>query len=160
MRRSFTLNPNFCLLDTHFKKPRSICLFDTWSLHHFFWQGVAYILLHELFEIKDLKYSILLLIFLTLIHTIEEFLGNTNRLSMEGIVIDNLGPIIDPKIKPELRKIDNDYLDNSIGDVLSGIISNVLILLFWYKYKSLPYYYLLGVVPIFMNLLSFSSRLY
>ena len=54
-------------------------------------------------------------------------MGNTNKLSIEGIVIDKLGPIIDPKIKPELREIDNDYLDNSIGDVLSGIISNILI---------------------------------
>lgn len=160
MRRSFTLNPNFCFIDTEFNNPKSICVFDTWSLHHFFWQGTAYLLIHELFEIKDLKIAILLLLFLTSIHTIEEYMGNTNRISIEGIVIDNLGPIINPKIKPELRKIDNDYIDNSIGDVLSGITSNILIILFWYKYKTLPYYYLFGVIPIFINLLSFSSRLY
>ena len=127
LRKSFTINPDFCIIDTNFKKPKSICLFDTWSLHHFFWQGFFYIILHHLFNIKDIRYSILLFSFLTLVHIIEEYLGNTNKLSIEGIVIDNLGPIIDPKIKPELREIDNDYLDNSIGDVLSGIISNILI---------------------------------
>ena len=42
---------------------------------------------------------------------------------LEGVVIDYIGPIIDPKIKPELREIDNDYLENSFGDILSGIIS-------------------------------------
>ena len=127
LRKSFTINPDFCIIDTNFKKPKSICLFDTWSLHHFFWQGFFYIILHHLFNIKDIRYSILLFSFLTLVHIIEEYLGNTNKLSIEGIVIDKLGPIIDPKIKPELREIDNDYLDNSIGDVLSGIISNILI---------------------------------
>jgi|SaaInlV_150m_DNA_4_1039716.scaffolds.fasta_scaffold07217_3 hypothetical protein len=160
LRKSFTINPDFCIIDTNFKKPKSICLFDTWSLHHFFWQGFFYIILHHLFNIKDIRHSILLFSFLTLVHIIEEYLGNTNKLSIEGIVIDKLGPIIDPKIKPELREIDNDYLDNSIGDVLSGIISNILIIFFWYKYKTLPYYYLLGIFPIFINLLSHSNRLY
>ena len=59
MRRSFTLNPNFCLIDTEFKT-KTLCVFDTWSVHHFFWQGVAYLLLHELFEIKELNIFILL----------------------------------------------------------------------------------------------------
>ena len=96
----------------------------------------------------------LICFFLSIIHLIEEYLGNTNKISIEGIVIDNLGPLIVPKIKTELREIDNDYLDNSIGDVLSGLISNLLIILFWYKYKKLPYLYLLGIIPIFINLLS------
>ena len=134
LRKSFTINPDFCIIDTNFKKPKSICLFDTWSLHHFFWQGFFYIILHHLFNIKDIRYSILLFSFLTLVHIIEEYLGNTNKLSIEGIVIDKLGPIIDPKIKPELREIDNDYLDNSIGDVLSGIISNILIIFYRTNY--------------------------
>ena len=159
-RRSFTFNPNFCLVDREFSNPKSICVFDTWSLHHFFWQGVAYLLLHELFEIKDLKYSILLFIILTSIHTIEEYLGNTTRTSLEGIVFDNLGPIIDTNVKPEKRKIDNDYLDNSIGDILSGVLSNLLIILYWYNFKKLPYFYLLGVFPIFINLLSHAKILY
>lgn len=160
MSRSFTLNPNFCLVDTDFKKPKSICVFDTWSLHHFFWQGVAYILVHELLEIKDIRHSITLLLVLTMIHIIEEYFGNTSRVSMEGIVIDNLGPIINPRLKPEKREIDNDYIDNSIGDVLSGMTSNILIILFWYKYGVLPYWYLLLFFPIFTNLLSHSSKLY
>ncbi len=158
MRRSFTFNPEFCLLDTNFKKPRHICLFDTWSAHHFFWQGVAYILLHELFEIKDIKHSIFLGLILTSIHIGEEYLGNTSRTSLEGIVIDNLGPLVDPKLKPEKRKIDNDYFDNSIGDVLSGFISNVLIILFWYKFGKLPYFYFLLSIPIGLNLLSNTKK--
>ena len=60
----------------------------------------------------------------------------------------------------EVAWINNDYLDNSIGDVLSGVISNILIIFFWYNYGKLPYFYLLGVFPIFINLLSFSSKLY
>jgi hypothetical protein len=160
IRKSFTINPNFCLIDTNFKKPKSICVFDTWSLHHFFWQGFSYILLHYLFNVKDIKYCLLICFFLSIIHLIEEYLGNTNKISIEGIVIDNLGPLIVPKIKTELREIDNDYLDNSIGDVLSGLISNLLIILFWYKYKKLPYLYLLGIIPIFINLLSHAPKLY
>ena len=160
MRRSFTSTPNLCIIDTHFKTPRSICVFDTWSLHHFFWQGFVYIIIHHLLNIKSIKYIILLCILLTIIHIIEEYLGNTNRLSIEGIVIDNLGPIIDSKIKPQLREIDNDYLDNSIGDVFSGFLSNILIIIFWLKYKKLPYYYLIGIIPILINLLSKSKRLY
>ena len=159
-RKSFKINPNFCLIDTNFKKPHSICVFDTWSLHHFFWQGFAYILLHYLFNIKDIKYCILICFLLSLIHLIEEYLGNTNKISIEGIVIDNLGPLLVPKIKTELREIDNDYLDNSIGDVLSGLISNILIIFFWYKYKKLPYLFLLGIIPLFINLLSHAPNLY
>jgi len=160
MRKSFTLNPNLCIIDTHFKTPRSVCIFDTWSLHHFFWQGFFFIIIHHLLNIKSYKYSILLCIILTIIHIFEEYLGNTNRLSIEGIVIDNIGPILNSRIKPHLRKIDNDYLDNSIGDVFSGFLSNALILIFWCKYKKLPYYYFVGIIPIIINLLSKSKRLY
>lgn len=160
MRRSFTLNPNFCLIDNDFRNPKSICLFDTWSIHHFFWQGAFYILLHDLLKIKKIKHSIILFLVLTLLHVIEEYLGNMSRISLEGIVIDNLGPIINQRVKPEKRKIDNDYLDNSLGDVISGIISNILIILFWYKYKSLPYLYLILFFPVFTNLLSHAHQLY
>ena len=50
-------------------------------------------------------------------------------LSLEGIFIDYLGPIVNPKIDIRLRGPDNDYLQNSIGDVLSGFIATVLIIL-------------------------------
>ena len=60
----------------------------------------------------------------------------------------------------EKRKIDNDYIDNSIGDVLAGMISNALIILYWYKFKSLPYFYLLLFFPVFANLLSYAKILY
>lgn len=158
--KSFKLNPEFCLIDKDFKTPKSVCVFDIWSLHHFFWQGLAYLLIHEFLKIKELKYSFLIFVILSFIHTIEEYLGNTSRISMEGIVIDNICPLLNTKIKPEKREIDNDYLDNSIGDVLSGMLSNLLIILYWYKFNKLPYFYLLGFLPIFLNLLSHAKRLY
>lgn len=159
-RKSFKINPNFCLIDTNFKKPQSICVFDTWSLHHFFWQGFAYILLHYLFNIKDIKYCFLICFLLSLIHLVEEYLGNTNKISIEGIVIDNLGPLLVPKIKTELREIDNDYLDNSIGDVISGLSSNILIVLYWYYFKKLPYSYILFSILILYLLYNKSYMLY
>ena len=160
IRRSFTSNPNFCLLDTEFRRPRSICVFDTWSVHHFFWQGAFYIFFHQLLNIKDIKHSITLFIILSIVHTIEEYLGNTSKISLEGIFIDTLGPLVDPKVKPEKREIDNDYIENSIGDVVSGMISNILIVIYWYKFGSLPYWYLLLFIPVFANLLSHSERLH
>ena len=160
MKRSFRFNPEFCLIDKDFGNPKSICVFDTWSLHHFFWQGAIYIILHELFKIKNIEQSIFLFLILTILHIFEEYIGNISRISIEGIIIDNLGPIINPRVNPKKRKIDNDYLDNSLGDILSGIISNLIIILFWYKYKSVPYWYLLFFFPIFYNLLNHAPQLY
>ena len=72
--------------------------------------------------------------------------------SVEGVVINHIGPLIIPDINPEKREIDNDYLDNSIGDVLSGFIANILIILFWCKYNKLPYFYIIGLVPTIIHL--------
>ena len=72
-------------------------------------------------------------------------------------MIDYIGPIIDPKIKPELREIDNDYLENSVGDILSGIISCLLIMVYWYNYKKLPYFYIIGFIIVFFMLLKKSK---
>jgi hypothetical protein len=139
--KSFTLNPNFCLIK--FGKANSECVFDSWSIHHFYWHGFLYIILHHLFNIKLMNKALVLTAFITLLHIIEEYFGNIGMLSFEGIFVDNIGPIVNPKIDIKLREPDNDYLDNSIGDVLSGFTSNILILLYWYHYKKLPYSYLL-----------------
>jgi len=140
MKKSFTYNPKFCLVN--FGKAYSECIFDSWSIHHFYWQGFGYIILHHLFKINKLKYAIILTIFLTSVHILEEYYGNKGLVSLEGIIIDNIGPLINPKIDVNLRKPDNDYMDNSIGDIVSGLSSNIIILLYWYYLKKLPYSYL------------------
>lgn len=122
--------------------------------------GFFYIILHHLLKIKHTNQAIKLCIFLTILHVFEEYLGNTNKYSLEGVVIDNIGPLIDSKVNPKLRKIDNDYLDNSIGDVLSGVISCVLIIIYWLYNKKLPYMYLFGVVVILGMLLQKAGMLY
>lgn len=160
MKKSFKKNPNFCLLDTNWKKPRSECLFDWWSIHHFYWQGFAYIILHHFLNIKSINAGIILTTVLTCIHVIEEYFGNTSRISIEGIFIDTLGPLLDSKININLRSPDNDYIDNSIGDVLSGLISNLLIVLFWVKFNKLPYFYLLFSIPVLYLLNTKKSKLY
>lgn len=127
-------------------------MFDSWSLHHFFWQGFFYIIFHLLFNIKNINQSIILFIIVTVIHIIEEYLGNNSRISIEGIFVDYIGPLFDKKIKIEKRELNNNNIKNSVGDILSGIISNILIIFYWYHYKKLPIYYLLGIIPIFIDL--------
>lgn len=160
MKKSFRKNPNFCLVDNSWEKPKSECLLDWWSIHHFYWQGFAYIILHHFLNIKSLKGVTIVTIFLTFIHILEEYFGNTSRISLEGIFVDKLGPLIDSKININLRSPDNDYIDNSIGDVLSGIVSNILIVIFWYKYNKLPYFYLLLSIPVLYSLNTKKKKLY
>ena len=157
-KRSFTLNPNNCILKLG--TADSKCYFDSWSIHHFYYQGFFYIIFHHLFKIKSIKYSILLLVGLTILHAIEEYFGNTSLISLEGIFIDTLGPIVNPKIHTELRTPDNDYLQNSIGDVFSGFLSNILIIIYWIYYKKLPYFYFYFIIVIFILLYSKSYLLY
>ena len=159
-RKSFTLNPHFCLFDLGYEKLKSSCLFDSWSIHHFYWQGFFYIIIHHLFKINKPVLAIKLTIFLTGMHILEEYIGNKGSLSMEGIVIDNIGPIVDPKINPKLRGYDNDYLDNSIGDVLSGLLCNILIVLYWYFFNRLPYFFLFGSIIIVVLLLKKARNIY
>ena len=157
-KRSFTLNPNFCLIKLG--EADSKCIFDSWSIHHFYWQGFFYLLFHHFFKIKSLKYSIILTSIFTLLHILEEYFGNIGLFSLEGLFIDYIGPIINPKINVKLRKKDNDYLDNSIGDVISGLSSNILIVLYWYYFKKLPYSYILFSILILYLLYNKSYMLY
>mgnify|MGYP001284290882 CR=1 FL=1 len=157
-KKSFKLNPNFCLIKLG--NPNSECVFDSWSIHHFYWQGFAYIIIHHFLKLNKIKHIILTTVILSIIHIIEEYFGNTQRLSIEGIVIDYIGPLINKKIDPSLREIDNDYLDNSIGDILSGLFSNILIILYWYKFRRLPYFYLFFIVLLIINLLLKAKQLY
>ena len=159
MRKSFKANPNFCLIDLIYH-PSSECMFDSWSIHHFYWQGFFYMILHHLLKIKNIKHSIILTLFLTILHIIEEYFGNTGLLSFEGIIIDNIGPIINSKIDVKLRNHDNDYLDNSIGDILAGLLSCILITYYWIKYNKLPYFYLLFIIVILFMLYKKSYMLY
>ena len=61
--------------------------------------------------------------------------------------------------KPKLE-LDDDYIDNSIGDVTAGLIANLLVLGYWYYFKELPWFYLIFIVLILALLLSKSSMLY
>ena len=158
MRKSFKLNPKFCFI--RFGEADSKCVFDSWSIHHFYWQGFIYILLHHFLKIKYINQALILTGILTLLHSTEEYFGNIGLFSLEGIFIDNIGPIVNPKIDIKLREPDNDYLDNSIGDVLSGLTSNIIILLYWYYFKKLPYRYLLLSILIFYLLYNKSWLLY
>lgn len=96
----------------------------------------------------------------TLLHIVEEYLGNTSKISLEGVVVDYIGPLLDPKIDPSLRGLDGDYIQNSIGDVLSGMIACALIILYWYRYKTLPYTYLYGMIVMIYLLMLKAPSLY
>jgi hypothetical protein len=159
-KRNFKWNPNGICIWGGWYKPSSSCLFDYWSVYHAYFTAMGYIILHHYLNIDNIESAIILTIILTLIHTKEEILGNTSLLSGEGIVIDNIGPIFDPKIKPELREYDNDYLDNSIGDVLSGLILCILIIIYWKAYNILPYWILYLFPLIIYMLLQKASMLY
>jgi len=159
-KKSFTWNPKGVCVFGSLTKPQSSCFFDYWSIYHFYFTGFFYILLHHYLNISSIKGVILLFMILTVIHVAEEVLGNTTRISGEGIFFDYIAPLIDPKIDPKMRKIDDDYIENSIGDVLSGVISTILIIGYWMKYKKLPYFYLYGLIIVFFMLSMLRSGLY
>lgn len=150
---------NFCILGSFFN-PKSSCLIDYWSIYHFYFTGFIYILLLNYFKVTKIDTAVKIAILLTIGHAIEEYLGNTSRISIEGVFIDNIGPLIDSKIKPENRKINNDTIYNSIGDVLSGVICCILIVFYLYRYKKLPYWFLYGIVIIGIMLYKKRKMLY
>lgn len=158
--RSFTFNPNPCLVELDYHNASSSCLFDSWTLDHFYWQGFFYIIAHHFLKIKSMKHAIILLLVLTFLHGIEDYLGNIGTFNLEGVFIDTLAPIFDPKVDISLRGKDNDYMDNTIGDVLSGFGSCVLIILYWYKFNRLPYIYLIFSIGLLYLLYKKSYKLY
>jgi hypothetical protein len=150
IRKSFTRNPEgLCVLGSLIQ-PKSECLFDYWTIHHFYYTGFVYIILHHLLQIKTVKYAILLSLFISILHGIEEYLGNTTKYSLEGFFGDYIAPLFFTNIDVTKRTIDNDYLENSIGDVLSGVIACILIIIYWKVYNKLPYWYLYGIFSIFI----------
>jgi len=159
-KRSFTWNPDGTCIVGSFNDPKHKCLLDYWSMYHFYFTGFVYLVLHHYLNITTLKSAIILCLIVTLLHIVEEYFGNTSRISTEGVVIDYIGPMFDPEINPELRPIDNDYLENSIGDILSGIVSCVLIIMYWYYFGKLPYFYLFGFFIVSWMLLRLASMLY
>ena len=48
----------------------------------------------------------------------------------------------------------------SIGDVLSGFIACILITIYWYYNKNLPYFYLIFVIMIYLMLKKQAHLLY
>ena len=157
---SFTWDPDGTCIFGSLYNPQSKCIFDYGSIHHFYFGGLIYLILHHYLNINNMNDAMKLFIFVTILHIIEEYFGNTSKISTEGIVIDYIGPILDPKINPEKRGIDNDYLQNSIGDVVAGVISCILIILYWNYYGKLPYFYWYGFIPIFLLLMDKAKILY
>ena len=151
---------NFCLFDLDYENPKSSCLFDFWSLHHGYWHGLIYIIILYIFKIKSLKSSIIINIILVFFHALEEYIDNNSLYSFQGLIVDNIGPIFDKKINPKVRGPDDDTIYNSIGDVLSGLIISILIVIYWYKYKRLPLFYLFGIIPIIYMKLGKAHTLY
>lgn len=158
-RRSFTWNPNGMCIFGSITNPTSTCMFDYWSIHHFYFSGFIYIILHHLLNITNMTQSLYVVVLIGILHMIEEYLGNTSKISLEGLVIDYIGPLIDPKIDPSLRKIDNDYLENSIGDVLIGVISCLIISIYWNITGKLPYEYLYFIIIIIIMLLDKATHM-
>ncbi len=159
--RSFKKNPQFCLFDKKFDKPTSSCLFDYWSIQHFYWQGVAYIIFHALLGINQFGGAISLLLLLTFLHAVEEYLDNVGKFSLQGIIIDKIGPLIDKKIDPANRGPDNDYLDNSVGDVLSGSLACIVIIIYWLIFNRLPVaVYILLLIPVMYLMLRKRNKFY
>ncbi len=95
-KRSFTWNPKGTCILGSWSNPQSTCLFDYWSIYHFYFSGFIYILLHHYLKIDNIRDAIKLFIFINLLHVLEEYLGNTTRLSGEGLIIDYVAPLIDP----------------------------------------------------------------
>jgi len=154
------INNNFCLFDLDYDNPKSLCLFDFWSVAHGYWHGLSYIIIHYILKIKTLKLSIIITIILVCLHVIEEYIDNNSLYSLQGFFIDYIGPIFDNKINKKMREPDNDSIYNTIGDVLSGLIINILIVLYWYKYKKLPLFYLFGIIPVIYMSLGKAHTLY
>tara|TARA_Y100001980_G_C14550198_1_gene332566 strand:- start:1945 stop:2427 length:483 start_codon:yes stop_codon:yes gene_type:complete len=151
---------NFCLIDLDYEYPKSVCLFDFWSIHHGYWHGLIYIIIHYILNIKSLKLSIIINIILVFLHAVEEYIDNNSLYSLQGFIIDNIGPIFDNKINPKMRKPDIDTIYNSIGDVISGLIISILIVIYWYNYKKLPLFYIFGLIPIIYMSLGKAHTLY
>jgi hypothetical protein len=159
-RKPFSWNPEGTCILGSITKPRSKCLFDYWTTFHFYFTGMMMILcmiLLQYFDLLNDQTLIWLMLFLNIAHAIEEYLGNTTRLSLEGVVIDNIGPLFNPKMKPEKRQIDNDYLQNTIGDILSGIIATILIYFYYQTYNKIPVWYLWGFIFTFIMLVNKSK---
>jgi hypothetical protein len=155
----FVWNPSPCIFRS-FRDDNSECLFDYWSIYHFYFSGVVYNILHHYLNITKLRGTMVPFAMVTLLHIVEEYLGNTSKISLEGVVVDYIGPLLDPKIDPSLRGLDGDYIQNSIGDVLSGMIACALIILYWYRYKTLPYTYLYGMIVMIYLLMLKAPSLY
>lgn len=157
------MDKQFCLFG-HLTDPNdksiSKCMFDYWSLFHFYFTGFFYLILHHLLNINNMKDALFLLLFITVAHAVEEYQGNTSKLSLEGIFFDKIATLFDPKLDPNKRELDDDTLENSVGDVLSGVISSLLIVWYWNQYKILPYWYLYGVIAAFLDLYRIRKRFY
>ena len=170
-RPLFSWNPKGTCIVGSWNNPESKCVFDFWSAYHFYFSGLIFIgglIIFDYFQIKIMSPSnwksvLNWFILINILHIVEEYLGNTGRFSLEGVVIDSLGPLFVPGFHPEYRQPDNDYLQNSIGDVFSGILGALIPLLMFWGFGlgkiTTMYIWLMGFPPLFAMLIARAPKL-
>jgi len=105
--------------------------FDPKSFLHFGNLALIYGLLLVLF-IKSKRGAIILFIVLTLIHIIDDLLNNFTDYSFENLWH---------------KSRDGDSIQNFLGDIISGLLSTIPLLIIYNKVSSL--WYILGLTIIF-----------
>ena len=113
-------NADNCLVDD---KLTSKCYFDYWSIMHCFTVSILYIIfllyIHNKTNNK-IKFALYGLIFINILHIIEDIQENIFIISLENIF----------KCKFD-KPADNDSFQNFIGDIVSGLIGTVIIYIYY-----------------------------
>ena len=106
------------------------CWFNLWSIQHFYYPAFFYSLFLT-FLIKQnfsnqttLLLALLGFAFIHIFHFIDEYLGNLTTYSPEGLLRNIF-------YKDDNKPTDNDSIQNSFGDIISGFIGLLLILSFF-----------------------------
>lgn len=143
--RSFRFNPNGPTLFSTDPELLHESVFDYWSLFHFGNVAFFYTILLIIFKVKTSKTALKWFVVINVLHTIEEFLENLGPFNAENAFKQLfLRKMPDGSPNEDLKNVkDNDYLDNSIGDVISGIVGSGLVFLYWKCAGKVPYIVLL-----------------
>nr|QBK88536.1 MAG: hypothetical protein LCMiAC01_02130 [Mimivirus LCMiAC01] len=100
----------------------SQCWFDAWSVIHFILTSVIYLVIlffiHLFVKKNKVKWALVALIILNVLHTIEDILENAEMFSIEYIL---------------WQLFDHDSFQNFVGDILSGLVGSVIIFILYAK---------------------------
>jgi len=105
----------------------SKCWFNLWSIQHFYYPAfVLSIFLYFISKYANREnkiiYALIAVGLIHIYHFIDEYLGNFTTYSPEGIVRDLLSN------KESGKPTDNDSIQNSFGDIISGFIGSLIVL--------------------------------